>query len=379
MACGSQRASLFFSLAHRGASFGKMKTLRDHYAARIEQGDISSDPAQEAVLPELERIRTELGQPVRTGWFAKAPKPVKGLYIWGGVGRGKSMLMDMLFDAVDVPKQRSHFHGFMQWVHAEMAKARARGVNDAIVPVAKLLTERVRFLAFDEMQITDITDAMIVGRLFERLFDAGVTVVTTSNRVPDDLYKDGLNRALFEPFIALIKDRLVVWELASPTDHRQGRLAGSTTYFTPLGAKAREGMNEFWEGMVCGEVSSLMLRVKGRDFVIPAFSNGVARASFFELCAQPVGAADYLALSKAVRVLFIDEIPQLSRSNFNEARRFVTLIDALYEARVQVIASAAAAPELLYVEGSGTFEFERTASRLREMQSDDWRRDRKPD
>ena len=279
---------------------------------------------------------------------------------------------DLLYDQVDAPKQRRHFHAFMQWTHAEMTAARAQGVDDAIAPVAAKLAQDVRFLAFDEMQITDITDAMIVGRLFEALFAAGVVVVTTSNRPPDDLYKNGLNRQLFLPFIDLLKDRMVVHELSSQTDYRQDRLVGTASYFSPIDAASRAAISDIWAQLSNGQSAPLTLHVKGRQVVLPDFQNGVARAKFFDLCGKPLGAADYLALADAVRVLILEDIPALSRTNFNEAKRFVTLIDALYEAKVQLIASAAAAPEMLYMEGEGTFEFERTASRLREMQSADW-------
>ena len=347
--------------------------MHDIYAAKVAAGDLTSDPAQLNVMDELERVRTALlTPPVKRGFFRKAPDPEPGLYMWGGVGRGKSMLMDLLYDAAPDPKQRSHFHAFMQWVHAEMTEARKTGVDDAIAPVAADLAGRVRFLAFDEMQITDITDAMIVGRLFEALFAAGVTIVTTSNRPPDDLYKDGLNRQLFLPFIGLIKERLVVHELASETDYRQGRLAGSPTYFTPLTAEARSQIDTVWEDLTGGVSAPLVLTVKKREVTLPAFHNGVARASFYDLCGKPLGAADYLAVVDAVRVLIIESIPQLGRQNFNEAKRFVTLIDTLYEGKTRLICSAAAAPEMLYLEGEGTFEFERTASRLREMQAADW-------
>ncbi len=350
-------------------------TVQETYQAAVAAGRLRSDPAQLDVLPELERIRAAMAAPVkRGGLFRKAPPPVPGLYMWGGVGRGKSMLMDLLYDEVSAPKQRRHFHAFMQWVHTEMTKARAQGVDDALAPVAAQLTDSIRFLAFDEMQITDITDAMIVGRLFEALFAGGVTVVTTSNRPPDDLYKDGLNRQLFLPFIDLIKDRMVVHELASPTDYRQDRLAGAQSYFTPINAAARNAIDAIWRDLSQGNSAPLILHVKGRQVELPQFHNGVARAKFFDLCGKPLGAADYLALAEAVRVLILEDIPALSRHNFNEAKRFVTLIDALYEAKVQLICSAAASPEMLYVEGTGTFEFERTASRLREMQSDGWGR-----
>jgi cell division protein ZapE len=349
-----------------------MDTLTDAYSARIAAGKLTADPVQLAVLPELERVRAELALPVKKGLFKKAPEPVRGVYLWGGVGRGKSMLMDLLYATVTVPKQRRHFHAFMQWVHAEIGAARKRGVTDPIAPVADKLIAQVRFLAFDEMQITDITDAMLVGRLFERLFAAGVTVVTTSNRPPWDLYKEGLNREVFLPFIRLIEDRCKVVELASDTDHRQGRLQGVQRYFTPLNQASRAAMAQIWEDIAHGQGHPEILRVHGRNVEIPGFYNGSARASFYDLCGRPLGPADYLALAGIARVLLIDEIPQLGSDNFNEARRFVTLIDALYEARVQVFCSAAARPEMLYVEGEGTFEFGRTASRLIEMQAADW-------
>ncbi|MFP4237705.1 MAG: cell division protein ZapE [Rhodosalinus sp.] len=346
--------------------------MQDLYADRVARGAIDPDPAQEAVLPEFERIVEGLAQPAKRGLFRRAPEPPRGLYLWGGVGRGKSMLMDLFAGALTVPARRVHFHAFMQEVHTGMTAARARGVDDPVKPVARGIADAIRCLAFDEMQITDITDAMIVGRLFEQLFGAGVVVVATSNRPPDDLYKDGLNRALFLPFIDLLKERMVVRELAGETDHRQDRLAGSPVYFTPADARARARIDAIWQGLTGGETAPLALRVKGRDVVLPEFHNGAARARFFELCGQPLGPADYLAIAEAVRLLVIDDIPRLSRSNFNEAKRFVTLVDALYEAKVRLICSAAAEPESLYVEGEGSFEFARTASRLREMMSHGW-------
>jgi cell division protein ZapE len=348
-----------------------MTTIEQAYDARIADRALIRDPAQEAALPHLERIRAALANPPRKGLFRKPPPP-KGLYLWGGVGRGKSMLMDLFVDTLTVPARRVHFHAFMQDVHAQMHVLRAKGTEDPVKPVAQGIADTARVLAFDEMQITDITDAMLVGRLFQLLFDKGCVVVTTSNRVPDDLYKDGLNRQLFLPFIALIKERMEVHELVSDRDHRQDRMAGTPVYFTPNDALARRQIDTVWDRLTHGIEEELCLTVQGRELTLPRYRAGVARARFFDLCGRPLGPADYLALAQALRVLVIEDIPQLSRRNFNEARRFVTLIDALYEARVRVIASAAARPEMLYIEGAGSFEFERTASRLIEMQSADW-------
>ncbi|MDW3223804.1 MAG: cell division protein ZapE [Paracoccaceae bacterium] len=350
-----------------------METLGDIYQSLVEADTLHADDAQLTVLPEFERIRAALNAPVKKGLFRKAPEPPQGLYLWGGVGRGKSMLMDFFVEHLgNVPARRVHFHAFMQEIHSAMHEVRKTGVEDAIAPVAADVAASVRLLAFDEMQISDITDAMIVGRLFQALFADGVVVVTTSNRVPDELYKNGLNRDLFLPFIALIKEKMNVVELASPKDYRQDRLKGQQVYFTPINGEARVAMNTVWDDLAGGPGTPLILKVKGREVELPAFRNSVARAGFHDLCGKSLGPADFLAVAEAVKVLMIDGIPALSRDNFNEAKRFVTLIDALYEAKVRLICSAAAKPEMLYLEGEGTFEFERTASRLREMQSEGW-------
>jgi cell division protein ZapE len=355
-------------------------TLTDLHDARVRTGDLRPDPAQQAVLRRLETIRLWLEDQAahpRTGLrglFARPPVPPRGLYLWGGVGRGKSMLMDLFAAAVEIrAKRRVHFHAFMQEIHRGMHAARQRGVEDPLAPVAARVADELRLLCFDEMQITDITDAMIVGRLFQMLLADGVVIVTTSNRPPEDLYKDGLNRASFLPFIALLRQRLEVVELESPSDYRQHRLLGAQVYFTPAGQAARAAIDTIWVDLTGGiKPHPLTLTVNGRSVDLPAFANGVARASFWDLCARPLGPADYLAIAAAVRVLILEDVPQLSASNYNEAKRFVTLIDALYEARVRLICSAAEVPERLYIEGAGSFEFERTASRLREMQAADW-------
>ena len=354
-----------------------MERLSDVYDARVAEGLLEADPAQVHVLGAFDRITEALtAEAPKKGlgrFFAKKADPAPGLYLWGGVGRGKSMLMDMFYETSDPEtSRRVHFHAFMQEVQSRLHEARKTEVDDALVPVAEDMSKGLRLLCLDEMQITDIADAMIVGRLFEQMLDAGLAVVTTSNRVPDDLYKDGLNRDLFLPFIALIKDRLSVVELASPRDYRQDRLSGEQVYFHPHNAQSLTAVNAIWDDLSEGKGAPLTLIVKSREVELPSFANGVARARFYDLCGQPLGPADYLAIAEAVRVLVLEDIPRLSSENYNMARRFVTLIDALYEARVRLIATAADVPERLYIEGEGSFEFERTASRLREMQAADW-------
>jgi cell division protein ZapE len=356
------------------------RTLIEIHEDEVAAGRLRPDPAQRAVLPLLEAIRARIETPPKRGPLAGlfgrkgAGDGPKGLYLWGGVGRGKSMLMDMMAAATEAPGvERVHFHAFMQGVHRGMHAARARGVTDALAPVADDLVARVRLFCLDEMQIIDITDAMVVGRLFQRLFDAGVIVVTTSNRPPEDLYKDGLNRGVFLPFIDLIRARMEVIELESPTDYRQHRLTGAQVWFAPSDGSARAAIGAIWADLTGGAAGGpMVLRVNGRDVQLDQVANGVVRASFWDLCGRPLGPADYLAIAGAVRVVLLEDIPRMSAANYNEARRFVTLIDALYEGRVRLVASAADDPERLYLEGVGSFEFERTASRLREMQAADW-------
>ena len=349
-----------------------MVKISEIYDGLVTSGEIFRNEAQISVLPHLDALKTELEQPVKKSLFRKAPPPPKGLYIWGGVGTGKSFLMDLFAANVDVPARRVHFHAFMQEVQNALHIARAASEQDALNVVARNLSKGLRLLALDEMQIKDIADAMIVGRLFTLMREDGVVCVTTSNRPPDDLYKDGLNRQLFLPFIAYLKEHLIVHDMQSETDFRQNRMSGAQVYFTPLNSVSSQGVEELWRDLTGGRDIRHSLQVKGRSLDIPRYHNGVGRLSFYDLCGKPLGPADYLTLAEALRVIVIDDIPQLGRHNFNEAKRFVTLIDALYESKTRLICSATALPEMLYLEGEGVFEFERTASRLREMQSADW-------
>ncbi|MEL7462329.1 MAG: cell division protein ZapE [Pseudomonadota bacterium] len=348
-------------------------SLMSTYTARVTAGELTRDAGQLPVLERLQTLRVLLEAPPLSGslmaFFAKKAPAPRGVYLWGGVGRGKSMLMDLFYDHVEIAqKRRVHFHAFMQDVQSGLDKARKDGVEDAILPVATALTADLKLLCFDEMQITDIADAMIVGRLFEKLFEAGVTVVATSNRPPRDLYKDGLNRDLFLPFIALLEERLDVVEIIVPTDYRQTKIGADDTYFYPLNSTSRQAARAVWTQLGgAPDTPGLALGVKGRTVTIQHYVNGVARSEFYDLCARPLGPADYLAIAEVCRVLVLEDIPRLSSENFNEARRFVTLIDTLYEAGVRLVATAADRPDQLYLEGAGTFEFERTASRLKEM------------
>lgn len=366
-----------------------MTSVSELYKSRVASGQLEADPAQVAVLPVLDALLDRIASastsaPKSGGWLSRLtrkstpaePAP-KGLYLWGGVGRGKSMMMDLVMDAAPLTaKRRVHFHEFMQEIQAGLERMRKQNVADAVVPIADEVAAKTRLLCFDEMQITDIADAMIVGRLFQILFERGVVVVTTSNRVPEDLYKNGLNRQLFLPFIGLIRQNMEVVELVSEQDHRQNRHEGGQVWFVPADAKAHQAMDAAFAHETKGHRTvPLALEVMGRKVTIPHYADGVGRATFWELCGQPLGAADYLALADAVQVLFIDGVPRLSASNYNEARRFVTLIDALYEAKVRLYASAADIPDRLYAEGEGAFEFERTASRLHEMRDADWGKD----
>ena len=340
----------------------------------IFEGSLQDDLGQRSVLEELEKLNYATSRSKAKSLFFKKTDNFKGVYIWGGVGCGKSMLMDLFVKNLLVSNRRVHFHAFMQEIHKSLHKARVLGKKDPLEVVANKVIKNFKVLALDEMQIKDITDAMIVGRLFTLLLDGGVTIITTSNRIPSDLYKDGLNRQLFLPFIDLIEKHLNILNLATTTDYRKNKLRGAPVYFSPLDTRSKNNLDNLWLDLSGNESQDFHLTVNKRKIKFPFYSNGVAKFTFFELCGENRGPADFLAIVDNLRVLIVENIPQLGRSNFNEAKRFITLIDTVYEAGIVFICSAAAQPEYLYLDGEGVFEFERTVSRLNEMQSDSWGR-----
>ena len=357
------------------------------YRERRNAGMLSPDPAQALAAEKLESLARALAgyRPQSSNgesWLARfglrpaATPPPQGLYLYGAVGRGKSMLMDLFFEAAPVSrthKRRVHFHTFMQEVHGRMHALRGSSeTTDIIAAVADEIAESAWLLCFDEFQVTNIADAMILSRLFEALFARGVVVVATSNRAPDRLYERGLQRELFLPFIDLVKDKLDVLCLNGETDWRRARIRGMKVYHTPLGAKADEALAAAFRTLTDDDPDAGpdSLMVQGRRLAIPLAARGVARFGFADLCAQPLGAGDYFAIATHFHTLILASIPRMNADRRNEAIRFTILIDALYEHRVNLVCSAEAAPDELYTDGEGSFEFRRTASRLIEMQSE---------
>lgn len=365
----------------------RMTTVLEKYNARIESGQLTPDPVQATAAAALNDLEHRLANRKTGGWFSKA-ETVTGLYMWGGVGRGKSMLMDLFFESAPVEaRRRVHFHEFMAEVHDRLdawrklsqddrkrSEWRVKGAgDDPIAPVAKQIASEASLLCFDEFQVTQIADAMVLARLFEALFDMAVTVVATSNRHPNDLYKDGINRPLFLPFIEHLKAHCEILELASERDYRLDRLIEAPVWYSPLGPESEAALDRAWDRLTLGaEPQHCVLTVKGRKLEVQREAAGVARFTFEELCARPLGSRDYLAIAANFNTVILSGIPTLGPENRNEAARFVALIDALYEAKIKLVASAAAEPESLYPEGDGSFEFERTASRLHEMRSTDY-------
>ncbi|MBG6154198.1 cell division protein ZapE [Labrenzia sp. EL_159] len=367
------------------------RALSARYDALIASGEIKEDPVQREAVRHLDLLNTRLAETrlaskkSSLGWlFAKKKNQlwsaVKGLYMWGGVGRGKTMLMDLYYEVTVIQrKRRVHFHEFMTDVHErihEHRQAHKRGEvkgDDPILPVANQIAAETRLLLFDEFSVTDIADAMILGRLFTQLFEKGVIVVATSNVNPSNLYKDGLNRQLFIPFITMLKSQVEVLHLDSPTDYRLEKLAGAPVYVTPLGQQADTEMDRLWTKLTHGMKSHAEeLENKGRKIPVPCVASGAARFSFDDLCMQPLGASDYLRIANAYSTVFIEDIPVLSKARRNEAKRFINLIDTLYDNGIRIVVSAEAEPQELYTSEDGTeaFEFDRTSSRLIEMRSE---------
>ncbi len=365
--------------------------VKDRYMAKVAAGEIASDPAQLAVAEKLDALIDRLGEArlatkkSALGWLfgrnrtGSGAEPVKGLYVWGEVGRGKTMLMDMFHDALPIAaKRRIHFHGFMADVHARIYKVRtaiAEGTlkgDDPVPPVAEELAAEARVLCFDEFAVTDIADAMILGRLFTELFARGVVLVATSNVAPDDLYRDGINRGHFMGFVALLKRHVDVCRLDAREDYRLEKLAGRPLYFTPLDSTAEVALDRLFlalTGKARGAPESL--DVDGRKLVVPEAVGGVARFHFRDLCVAALGAHDYLAIARRFHTVVLSGVPVMSPDTRNEAKRFIILIDALYDGHVRLVLSAAAEPQALFVGSDSTeaFEFQRTASRLIEMRS----------
>lgn len=365
--------------------------LQAAYDARLATGEITPDPAQAAALAVLARLERDLiaAEPNGFASFFKKPESQRGVYLVGPVGRGKSMLMDLFFaNAPAEKKRRVHFHVFMGEIHrlidawrkgdaaARKAKFGQHKGDDPIPPVAEVVAGEARLLCFDEFQVTDIADAMILGRLFEALFARGVTLVATSNRLPDQLYKDGINRQLFLPFIELLKSRVEVISVAGPHDYRLDRLRAAGTWFSPNDPDNQRSFIGLWREMLGGEEElGETLEVLGRKVHLPHTAGGMVRASFASLCSVALGPNDYLAIAEHFHTVFLEDVPKLTPNRREEARRFVILIDALYEAHTRLIVLAEAEPVSLYPAGDGAFEFERTASRLQEMRSADWLKD----
>ena len=371
---------------------GQTDSIEARYDALVDDGVIVADAAQRVLARRLDVLNAEIGKlrlaskSSSLGWlFAKrAPKPgqLRGLYIHGAVGRGKTMLMDFFHQACPARrKRRAHFHDFMADVHDRIA-AHRKGVKDGtatgddpILPVAKALAQEARILSFDEFTVTDIADAMILSRLFTALFDRGVVLVATSNVAPDDLYRDGLNRGLFLPFVDVLKAHTDVFSLDAERDYRLDRLAKTPLYMTPLGPETDMAMESSWMTLTGGAHSGPEeIALKGRTIPVPAATLGAARFSFADLCEAPLGARDFLAIARHYRTLMVENVPVLADGKRNQAKRFITLVDTLYDNRNRLIVSAAAEPHDLYraTRGTEAFEFERTASRLIEMRSDDW-------
>lgn len=368
----------------------EMLTVSASYELLVNSGDVQTDPAQKTIAKSLDHVldyirnRRVSSKSSALGWlFAKRQKkdtPAKGLYIYGSVGRGKTMLMDMFYELVPAKrKKRIHFNDFMSDVHNRIHAHRQKFQNgesrekDPIPPVASQLFAEAWILCFDEFSVTDITDAMILSRLFEQLFSKGCILIATSNVEPVNLYKDGLSRELFLPFIDLLDEHVDVLSLDSPTDYRMEKTNQLPVYLTPLNDETRAKMDEAWSLVTAGKLvtDSHEIENKGRKIAVPSSVTGCARFSFDDLCAKPLGASDYIAIAEEFHTIVLDDVPQLGNQKRNESKRFITLIDVLYDKKIRLFVSAEKLADELYEGERGTeaFEFARTSSRLFEMQS----------
>jgi cell division protein ZapE len=354
------------------------ETLLERYRRLQGERKILPDSAQALAVEKLQILTNRLAHytpPARTDFFSfftrRRGEVPKGLYIFGAVGRGKTMLMDLFYQTVAIRrKRRAHFHEFMADVHARLAAARHEAKEDPILSVARAIAAEVRLLCLDELFVIDIADATILNRLFGTLFEAGTVVVVTSNAHPRDLYKNGRNRDLFLPFIDLVEENMELLQLEASRDYRLEQLTASVLYFCPAGAAATAAMDKLWRKLTFGEpCRSEVLTVLGHEIPIPAASFGAARFPFANLCEQPLGAQDYIALARHYHTVFVDGIPVLGSAQRDAARRFITLIDTLYDHHTGFVASADAEPSALYRAGDGADHFERTASRLIEMRT----------
>ena len=364
-----------------------MSAVGARYMALVEAGSIEPDAAQLQIVDRLaaiEAVLADFHRPAKAsalGWLMarRRAEPPRGFYLWGDVGRGKTMLMDLFFEGAPVVrKRRAHFHEFMADVHErvrrfrEQQKSGERANGDPIRLTADEIANETTLLCFDEFHVTDIADAMILGRLFQRLFEHQVILVATSNVPPAELYLDGLNRALFVPFIRMIEERLDVVKLDARTDFRLEKLEGLIVWHVPADGKAKAALDAVWKRLVGeGGGSASDLPVKGRTIRVPRAGGGAARFGYADLCQKPLGALDFLQIARSFHTLVVDDIPILSARHANEVKRFILLVDTLYDRAVKLIASAAAEPDRLFAEDSPAeaFEFRRTASRLYEMRS----------
>ena len=373
-----------------------MSSIRHRLETRIAEGVLIEDPEQiqaadalDSRLQALSEYNPDAGSGLVARFLGGRTCVPRGLYMYGGVGRGKSMLMDWFYEEAEFsPKRRTHFHAFMLDVHARINAWRqldhegrrasphhVKGAGeDPIAPTARAIASEAKLLCFDEFHVTDITDAMILSRLFEALWkEEGVVVIATSNRSPEELYKNGLNRALFEPFIDMMPEHLIIHDFDGETDHRLRALTAAPVYHQPLDEVASRALETAWTRLTRqAKAEKTELIVQGRKLIFPLTARGVLRTDFETLCDSNRGPADYLTIAQAFHTVILGEVPQMGPESRNAAKRFVTLIDALYETRTKLIMSAAVEPNVLYDEGDGAFEFERTASRLMEMRTEEY-------